>query len=73
MTATQEMHDEILVLKVHLLTTMQKQWTMFQLHTLPRKLGENVYELQLPFHYVLIHHHLHEYIPLEEGKARDCI
>ncbi len=51
------------------MTTTQKQWTMYRVYTLPRRIHEKTYKLKIPFKYVLIHHNLREYIPLEEGEA----
>ena len=63
----------LLTIYVRLLTAIPKQWTMFRLYTLPRKQGKRTYELQVPFQYILVHHQLREYIPLEEREAQDCL
>ncbi len=63
----------LLTIHIRLLTSTPKQWTMFHLHQLLRDKGGRTYELQLPFQYVLVHHQLREYIPLEEREAQDCL
>ena len=68
-----ETEKGLLTIYVRLLTAIPKQWTMFRLYTLPRKQGKRTYELQIPFQYILVHHQLREYIPLEEREAQDCL
>ena len=53
-----ETEKGLLTIHVRLLTAIPKQWTMFRLHTLPRKQGGRTYELQVPFQYILVHHQL---------------
>ncbi len=60
-------------LNVQLLTAVPKQWTMYRIYTMPRQRGAQAYRVKTPFEYILIHHQLCEYIPLEEREAQDCL
>ncbi len=58
--------------KVHLTTTKPMQWTMYRIPSFPIFLETGTYHLQLPFRYVLLHHQLREYIPLDPEEALTC-
>ena len=72
-TVSDETQDGIIQLNIRLLTAVPKQWTMYRIYTMPRQQGAQTYEVKNLIEYVLIHHQLREYIPLEEQEAQDCL
>ncbi len=46
---------------------------MYRIYTMPRQRGTQLYQVKTPFEYVLMHHQLREYIPLEDREAQDCL
>ncbi len=72
-TVSEVTQEGMIQLNVRLLTAIPKQWTMYRTYNMPRKRGAQSYRARIPFKYVLVHHQLREYIPLEDQEAQDCL